>query len=158
MGGGRITNCFELLESLLLIIALTSSNADIQKLLAFEGAFDRLFAIVNKEGGIGGGGIVVQDCLAAIGGLLRWNVSNQVSFLRIIPFERIAKLLVYVELLQRNFLYPTSSSPSSLPSTSSFNPFLPFYLCLPILVRTKSYQRWFSDFFSKNVSRRSRNG
>lgn len=66
-------------EALLLLIALTTSNADIQKLLAFEGAFDKLFAIVRQEGGIGSGGIVVQDCLAAIGGLLRWNVSNQVS-------------------------------------------------------------------------------
>lgn len=70
-------------ESLLLIIALTTSNADIQKLLAFEGAFDKLFAIVRQEGGVGGGGIVVQDCLAAIGGLLRWNVSNQVRSSRL---------------------------------------------------------------------------
>lgn len=70
--------CATATESLLLIISLTTSNADIQKLLAFEGAFDKLFAIVRQEGGIGSGGIVVQDCLAAIGGLLRWNVSNQV--------------------------------------------------------------------------------
>jgi hypothetical protein len=65
-------------ESLLLIISLTTANAEIQKLLAFEGAFDKLFSIVRNEGGIGSGGIVVQDCLAAIAGLLRWNVSNQV--------------------------------------------------------------------------------
>ena len=71
-------------ESLLLIISLTTSNADIQKLLAFEGAFDKLFAIVRQEGGIGSGGIVVQDCLAAIGGLLRWNVSNQVNSTRVV--------------------------------------------------------------------------
>lgn len=72
-----LTSSF-LAESLLLIIALTTQNADIQKLLAFEGAFDKLFGIVRSEGGIGAGGIVVQDCLAAVGGLLRWNVSNQV--------------------------------------------------------------------------------
>lgn len=66
-------------ESLLLLIALTTQNADIQKLMAFEGAFDKLFGIVRSEGGIGAGGIVVQDCLAAVAGLLRWNVSNQVS-------------------------------------------------------------------------------
>lgn len=46
--------------------------------MAFEGAFDKLFGIVRSEGGIGAGGIVVQDCLAAVAGLLRWNVSNQV--------------------------------------------------------------------------------
>ncbi|KAL8283699.1 hypothetical protein RQP46_005494 [Phenoliferia psychrophenolica] len=82
-------------ESLLLIIALTTSNADIQKLLAFEGAFDKLFAIVRQEGGIGSGGIVVQDCLAAIGGLLRWNVSNQNYFRETSCIPLLAPLLLF---------------------------------------------------------------
>ncbi|KAI5478541.1 hypothetical protein MNV49_004798 [Pseudohyphozyma bogoriensis] len=82
-------------EALLLIIALTTSNADIQKLLAFEGAFDKLFAIVRQEGGIGGGGIVVQDCLAAIGGLLRWNVSNQNYFRETSCIPLLAPLLLF---------------------------------------------------------------
>ena len=34
--------------------------------------------IIELEGGISSGGIVVQDCLAGIVGLLRYNVSNQV--------------------------------------------------------------------------------
>ncbi|ORY56205.1 p115 like vesicle tethering protein [Leucosporidium creatinivorum] len=82
-------------ESLLLIIALTTANADIQKLLAFEGAFDKLFAIVRQEGGVGGGGIVVQDCLAAIGGLLRWNVSNQNYFRETSCIPLLAPLLLF---------------------------------------------------------------
>jgi hypothetical protein len=65
-------------ESLLLLISLTQNNADIQKIVAFEGAFDKLFRIVDAEGGIASGGIVVQDSLSAIVGLLRYNVSNQV--------------------------------------------------------------------------------
>lgn len=65
-------------EALLLFISLLSTNAEIQKIVAFEGAFDRLFGIINKEGGIASGGIVVQDCLSGIAGLLRYNVSNQV--------------------------------------------------------------------------------
>lgn len=92
-------------ESLLLIIALTTSNADIQKLLAFEGAFDHLFAIVRQEGGIGAGGIVVQDCLAAIGGLLRWNVSNQNYFRETSCIPLLAPLLLFP---QPHALTPTS--------------------------------------------------
>lgn len=65
-------------EALLLFISLLSTNADIQKIVAFEGAFDRLFNIISQEGGVASGGIVVQDCLSAVAGLLRYNVSNQV--------------------------------------------------------------------------------
>ena len=65
-------------ECLLLLISLASNNADIQKIVAFEGAFDKLFRIVEAEGGISSGGIVVQDALSAVVGLLRYNVSNQV--------------------------------------------------------------------------------
>jgi len=36
------------LESLLLLIALTTSNTEIQKIVAFEGAFDRLLAIIYE--------------------------------------------------------------------------------------------------------------
>ncbi|KAM0756160.1 hypothetical protein T439DRAFT_22282 [Meredithblackwellia eburnea MCA 4105] len=93
-------------ESLLLIIALTTANADIQKLLAFEGAFDKLFAIVKQEGGISSGGIVVQDCLAAIGGLLRWNVSNQNYFRETSCIPLLAPLLLFPQ--------PAAISPSTL--------------------------------------------
>ncbi|GAA5870219.1 hypothetical protein JCM16303_001931 [Sporobolomyces ruberrimus] len=82
-------------ESLLLIISLTTANAEIQKLLAFEGAFDKLFSIVRNEGGIGSGGIVVQDCLAAIAGLLRWNVSNQNYFRETSCIPLLAPLLLF---------------------------------------------------------------
>jgi len=69
------------------MISLTSTNADIQKIVAFVGAFDRLFSIINLEGGIAAGGIVVQDCLAAIIGLLRFNASNQVNILNSFPLS-----------------------------------------------------------------------
>lgn len=57
--------------------SLISQNAEIQKILAFEGAFEKLLNIITSEGGIEGG-IVVQDSLTSIDGLLRFNVSNQV--------------------------------------------------------------------------------
>lgn len=64
-------------ETLLVLIALTDGNPEIQKLVAFENAFEVLFAIIEQEGGVDGG-IVVQDCLQLLGNLLRYNSSNQV--------------------------------------------------------------------------------
>lgn len=77
MGGGAR----EMLrnEVLLLLPVMVNGNADFQKIVAFSGAFEKLFEIIDKEGGIDGG-IVVQDALTAVSGLLRFNVSNQVSY------------------------------------------------------------------------------
>ncbi|KAK9708783.1 Uso1 / p115 like vesicle tethering protein, head region [Popillia japonica] len=63
-----------LLESLLLI-QLTKSNANIQKIVAFENAFDRLFDVIAQEG-YTDGGIVVEDCLLIMLNLLKNNTSN----------------------------------------------------------------------------------
>lgn len=45
--------------------------------MAFEGVFEKLFNIIVNEQGIEGG-VVVQDALTCIDGLLRFNQSNQV--------------------------------------------------------------------------------
>lgn len=63
---------------LLLLITLTQTNADIQKIVAFENAFERLFQIIIEEGA-SDGGIVVQDCMNLVHNLLRYNTSNQVG-------------------------------------------------------------------------------
>ena len=65
-------------EALLLLPPMLGGNADLQKIVAFSGAFERLFEIIQQEGG-SDGGIVVQDAMTVVGGLLRFNVSNQVS-------------------------------------------------------------------------------
>jgi hypothetical protein len=57
---------------------LIQGNADLQKIVAFSGAFERLLRIIEGEGGVEGG-IVVQDAMVGMGGLLRYNASNQVS-------------------------------------------------------------------------------
>jgi hypothetical protein len=62
-------------EALLLLNSLARDKEDIQKLLAFEGAFERLFAIIKEEGGASGG-VVVQDCLELVNNLLRDCASN----------------------------------------------------------------------------------
>ena len=64
-----------------MLTALTSTSSDLQKLVAFENAFDRVFGIIDTEGSITHGGATVQDCLSLLANLLRLNVSNQ-SFFR----------------------------------------------------------------------------
>ena len=68
------------LESLLLLISLTRDNAEIQKLVTFQATFEKLLAVIEDEEGISGG-IIVQDSLSLMHNLLRYNVSNQVSFI-----------------------------------------------------------------------------
>lgn len=62
-------------DALLLLIQLTKSNANIQKIVAFENAFDRLFDVIKEEGWTDGG-IVVEDCLLLMLNLLKNNTSN----------------------------------------------------------------------------------
>jgi hypothetical protein len=66
-------------EAMSMVQALISQNPDIQKVLAFEGAFEKLFNIVTQEGGVDGGA-VASSALTCVDGLLRFNTSNQVSF------------------------------------------------------------------------------
>ncbi|KAF0403962.1 vesicle tethering protein [Gigaspora margarita] len=79
-------------ESLLLLIALTENNADIQKIVAFENAFERLLEIIAEEDGLNGG-IIVQDCMQLTHNLLRYNVSNQNFFRETSCIQRIPALL-----------------------------------------------------------------
>ncbi|XP_060942342.1 general vesicular transport factor p115 isoform X3 [Limanda limanda] len=66
-------------DGLLLLQQLTKSNAAIQKIVAFESAFERLLDIITEEGS-SDGGIVVEDCLLLLLNLLRNNSSNQKFF------------------------------------------------------------------------------
>ena len=51
--------------------------------MAFEGAFEKLFNIIVGEQGLEGG-VVVQDALTCIDGLLRFNQSNQVRTIAVL--------------------------------------------------------------------------
>ncbi|XP_016063034.1 PREDICTED: general vesicular transport factor p115 isoform X1 [Miniopterus natalensis] len=66
-------------DGVLLLQALTRSNGAIQKIVAFENAFERLLDIITEEGN-GDGGIVVEDCLILLQNLLKNNNSNQNFF------------------------------------------------------------------------------
>jgi hypothetical protein len=73
------------------LINLTEKNADIQKIVAFENAFERLFAILLEEGAVEGG-IIVQDCLQLMHNLLRYNSSNQNLFRETSCIKMVPKL------------------------------------------------------------------
>lgn len=79
-------------QALLLLIALTKGNANIQKIVAFESAFDRLFEVIAAEGGLDGG-IVVEDCLLLMLNLLRANPSNQNFFKEGSYIQRLKPML-----------------------------------------------------------------
>ena len=83
-------------EALLLLIALTPSSTELQKLVAFESAFDRVFALIEAEGSLTHGSTTVQDCLSLLANLLKLNVSNQSYFRETGCISKLARLLVDV--------------------------------------------------------------
>ena len=54
---------------------MTKGNANIQKIVAFENAFDRIFEVIKDEG-FADGGIIVQDSFLLMLNLLKNNSSN----------------------------------------------------------------------------------
>lgn len=79
-------------EAILVLVSLATDHADVQKLVAFEGAFDKLFSIIESEGGLDGD-VVVRDCLSLLSVLLRYNASNQHQFRETNCVPRLGALL-----------------------------------------------------------------
>lgn len=88
----ELTTCF-LLEALVLLIALTPASEELQKLVAFENAFEILFSLIEAEGALTHGTEVVEDCLSLLAHLLRFNVSNQSFFRETGCVKRVTQLL-----------------------------------------------------------------
>lgn len=63
-----------------MLINLTKTNGNIQKIVAFESGFDRIMEIIDSEGNVLRGGIIVEDCLNLLINLLQGNSSNQSFF------------------------------------------------------------------------------
>ncbi|KAH6824986.1 golgin putative 6 [Perilla frutescens var. hirtella] len=79
-------------EALLLLTYLTREAEEIQKIVVFEGAFEKIFGIIKEEGG-SEGGVVVQDCLELLNNLLRSNSSNQVLLRETVGFDPLISIL-----------------------------------------------------------------
>jgi len=79
-------------EGLLLMIALCEGNQEIQKITAFESAFETCFDIIHEEGG-NDGGVIVLDAIQLMKTLLRGNSSNITYFRELRCMEKIPQLL-----------------------------------------------------------------
>ncbi|KIM82385.1 hypothetical protein PILCRDRAFT_820215 [Piloderma croceum F 1598] len=86
-------------EGIIMVQSLISQSPDIQKILAFEGAFEKLFNTIEQEGGVEGG-IVAHDALICVDGLLRFNASNQSYFREISLPPVLCQLLQFAPNLQ----------------------------------------------------------
>ena len=80
-------------EAITLLTYLTPSSTEIQKLVAFESAFERLFKIIEEEGSVAQGGRVIEDCLIFLANLLRLNAQNQTLFRESLCTAQLARLL-----------------------------------------------------------------
>lgn len=80
-------------EAISLLTYLTPANTEIQKIVAFENAFERIFAIIAAEGGLVEGDRVVEDCLILLANLLRLNASNQTAFRETGYVPQLSRLL-----------------------------------------------------------------
>lgn len=85
-------------EAVTLLTFLTITSVDIQKLVAFENAFERILNIVDSDGSLAEGGRAVEDCFILLANLLRRNSTNQSLFRESGCIKRLAHLL---ELLLR---------------------------------------------------------
>ncbi|KAL4879353.1 p115 like vesicle tethering protein [Aspergillus karnatakaensis] len=83
-------------EALLLLIALTPGSEELQKLVAFENAFESVCSLIESEGGLTHGSEVVGDCLSLLANLLKLNIPNQSYFRETGCIPRLAKLLAEV--------------------------------------------------------------
>lgn len=80
-------------EALSLLTYLTPTSTELQKRVAFEDAFDRVFNIIQSEGSLLHGDRVVEDCLILLSNLLRLNISNQSFFREAGCVPKVAKIL-----------------------------------------------------------------
>lgn len=83
-------------EALLLLIALSQSSSEIQKVMAFENVFERTFTLIESEGSLTHGSAIVEDCLSLLGNLLALNPSNQTYFREAGCVNKLAALLAGV--------------------------------------------------------------
>ncbi|SJM86905.1 related to Intracellular protein transport protein USO1 [Zygosaccharomyces bailii] len=79
-------------EAILLLMSVANESSHVQVLVAFENIFERLFCIIEEEGGLRGS-IVVNDCLSLIHNILKYNTSNQTLFLESGNLPRLAQIL-----------------------------------------------------------------
>lgn len=99
---------------------LIAKNQDIQKLLAFQGAFEKLFNVIESEGGIESR-VNVESALTCVDTLLRFNSANQVGcdYPSVFPPSAyVPHRITSARAPSRPFFFPFSSSPQTYPRKS----------------------------------------
>lgn len=66
-------------EAQALLVSLACASPDVQKIAAFDGAFERLLGTVRASGGVGGG-VAVQDALDLVAALVGGNAVTVTLF------------------------------------------------------------------------------
>ncbi|KAG5492666.1 hypothetical protein JKF63_01245 [Porcisia hertigi] len=79
-------------QALVLLTSLTLADAELQTLLAFDNAFDTLFDVIQREGGVRRGGSIVRECLTVVHNMLRSNKATQKLFREMGCAARLAAL------------------------------------------------------------------
>lgn len=79
-------------DGLLLLTAMTASNVELQKIIAFHNVFEKLLDTIQGESGLDGG-IVVEDCFQLIMNLNQNNPSNQNYFRETSCIQRLPEIL-----------------------------------------------------------------
>ncbi|KAJ4295572.1 Vesicle-mediated ER to Golgi transport protein [Kalmusia sp. IMI 367209] len=80
-------------EGLVLLNDLSRSSPELQKVIVFADAFDKIFNLIHADGSLTQGTIVVQDCLSLLANLVRFNTSNQTHFRETGGVLKLAALL-----------------------------------------------------------------
>jgi hypothetical protein len=80
-------------EGLVVLTDLSRASPELQKIFVFEDVFRHIFAMIQADGGLTQGGIVVQDCLSLLATLVRFNTSNQTYFQKMEYQAQFAALL-----------------------------------------------------------------
>ncbi|KAI9188066.1 Vesicle-mediated ER to Golgi transport protein [Blastocladiella emersonii ATCC 22665] len=93
-------------EAILLLIALTASNAEVQKIVAFQNAFDTLFDLLQSVDPF-----TAEDVLKLVLNLVCLNPSNQTLFRETGGLRRLAAVL-------DTFLPPDTDAVAPLPPSS----------------------------------------
>lgn len=113
-------------DALMLFVRLTQSNADLQRIVAFENGFDKLIYIIELENYLDGTVAVVMDCLNILLNLTKCNEPNQILFreagliAKLMPFfnaipkiqwtnEKTACLVLVLQIID-SMILPTNSA------------------------------------------------
>lgn len=109
-------------EALLLLEALTDSNPAIQKIVAFNGAFEKLLNIAEEESSAGmSASIIAEDALRLVASLLADNTSNQFLFLE---QGSVKRCIPYLKFREGDDAEPDSSSSGNATGNDSSFQFL----------------------------------